>query len=75
MADKVSSRVWFGRRTFGWGLRPVRWQGWVVTGLYLLIVFMLARALAGHHTVLFVIALVVLTVAYAMIALATSDQR
>jgi hypothetical protein len=75
MADKVTSRVWFGRRSFGWGLRPVRWQGWVVTGLYLLFVFMLAHALAAHHMALFVIALVVLTVVYAMVALATSDDR
>jgi Mn2+/Fe2+ NRAMP family transporter len=75
MAEKVTSRVWFGRKTFGWGLRPVRWQGWMVTGLYLLLVFVLTRALAARHMAEFVIALVVLTVAYAMIALATSDQR
>jgi hypothetical protein len=71
MADKVTSRAWFGRKTFGWGLRPVSWQGWALTAFYLLLVFAIAHALAKHHAVLFVVALVVLTVAYATVTLAT----
>lgn len=75
MADKVTSRVWFGRRTIGWGLRPVRWQGWVLTALYIVLLYLAARTLAAHHMAFFVIALIVLTVAYAMVALATSSDR
>jgi len=71
MAGKVTRRVWFGRKTFGWGLRPASWQGWALTMLYVLLIFVIARALAKHHAVLFVLALVAVTVAYATIALAT----
>jgi hypothetical protein len=23
--------AWFAPRTFGWGVRPVTWQGWIAT--------------------------------------------
>ena len=75
MADKVTPRAWFGRKTFGWGLRPVSWQGWTLTACYLLLVLLIAHALAKHHAVLFVAALVVVTVAYATIALATRGDE
>jgi len=30
---------WFGpKQHFGWGWRPVRWQGWAVMGAYLLVI-------------------------------------
>ena len=67
----MAPRVWFGRKTFGWGLKPVSWQGWALTALYLLLALVLARTLAAHHMALFVIALVVLTAAYTTVALAT----
>ena len=75
MAGKVRSRAWFGRKTFGWGLRPASWQGWTLTAFYLLVIFVIARALAKHHAVLFVAALVVVTVAYATVALATRGDE
>ncbi len=65
-------REWFGRKRVGWGLRPVSWQGWVLTMLYLLIAYAAARALAAHHVVLFVIGLAVITAAYVLVAVATS---
>lgn len=27
-------RLWFARKTYGFGWVPVTWQGWLVTGLY-----------------------------------------
>jgi hypothetical protein len=69
------SRPWFGQRRVGWGLRPVSWQGWVLTALYLLVAYAAARALAAHHVALFVGAMVALTVAYVVVALATSRGR
>ena len=68
-------RPWFGQKRVGWGLRPVTWQGWVLTVLYLLIAYAAARELAAHHVALFVIGLGVLTVAYVLVALATSRGR
>lgn len=29
-------RGWFGPRQFGWGASPVTWEGWAVTGVFLL---------------------------------------
>ena len=68
-------RPWFGQRRVGWGLRPISWQGWLLTVLYLLVAFAAARALAAHHVVLFVIGLGAITAGYVAVALATSRDR
>jgi hypothetical protein len=46
-----------------------------VTALYGLLVYAVARALRVHHVGLFVAALLVLTVAFGVIAVATSRRR
>lgn len=33
---------WFKRKLFGWGWTPATWQGWVITGLYIVVVLMAA---------------------------------
>lgn len=66
---------WFGRRRSGWNFRPVSWQGWALTAVYGLLVYEAARTLRAHHVVLFVIALLALTAAYGVIAVATSRRR
>jgi hypothetical protein len=68
-------RPWFGQKRVGWGLRPISWQGWLLTVLYLLVAFAAARALAAHHVVLFVIGLGAITAGYVAVALATSRDR
>jgi hypothetical protein len=68
-------RPWFGQRRVGWGLRPISWQGWLLTVLYLLVAFAAARALAAHHVALFVIGLGAITAGYVAVALATSRDR
>lgn len=30
---------WFKRKLYGWGWIPVRWQGWLVVGIYVLLLF------------------------------------
>ena len=69
------SPAWFGRRRNGWNFRPASWQGWAVTALYGLLVYAAARAFRVHHVALFVIALLVLTVVFGIIAVATSRRR
>ncbi len=39
----LGEKVWFGPRRFGWGLSPVSVEGWVVTGVALLLSFVLGR--------------------------------
>lgn len=36
MTDK--KLYWFKRKRYGWGWVPVSWQGWILVGLYLLII-------------------------------------
>lgn len=30
---RLSREPWFGPKAFGWGLRPVSWQGWLLTAV------------------------------------------
>jgi hypothetical protein len=66
---------WFGSKRLGWGVRPVSWQGWALTGLYVVLALVLARMLAARHVALFLIALVALTAAYLVVAGLTSRAR
>lgn len=34
----MSSSYWFKRRRYGYGWIPVTWQGWLVVGVYLVVV-------------------------------------
>ena len=34
----MSSGYWFKRRRYGYGWIPVTWQGWLVVGVYLVVV-------------------------------------
>jgi hypothetical protein len=34
-------RYWFKRKIWGWGRIPVTWQGWFVTLLYVVLIFLL----------------------------------
>jgi uncharacterized membrane protein YphA (DoxX/SURF4 family) len=27
----IGEKAWFGPKSFGWGLTPVSWEGWVLT--------------------------------------------
>ena len=56
-------------------MRLTSWQGWAVTGLYVVLALLLARTLAARHVVLFIAALVVLTAAYLVVAGLTSRSR
>lgn len=29
-------RIWFKRKSYGWGWFPVTWEGWLTVGLYVL---------------------------------------
>ena len=71
----VPPRVWFGQKRIGWGARPVSWQGWALTVLYVALGYVAARMLAAHHVALFVTALVVLTAGYVLVVVATSSGR
>ena len=35
-------KLWFKRKRFGWGWYPSTWEGWLVTGGYLVLVLLIA---------------------------------
>jgi hypothetical protein len=69
----VAGRPWFGPRRYGWGLKPVSWQGWALTGAYVAAVFAGATTLATRQPWIFWTLLVLATVAYFLIANLTRD--
>jgi hypothetical protein len=40
---RMTSAPWFGPRRLGWGWRPLNWQGWAATGVFLVLVFAALR--------------------------------
>jgi hypothetical protein len=40
--ENSPEHYWFKRKTWGWGWYPATWQGWLVTVVYVLLIFILA---------------------------------
>ena len=55
-------------------MRPISWQGWLLTVVYMIAIYAAARLLATHHTTLFIGALVVITALYIAVAWFTRDE-
>jgi peptidoglycan/LPS O-acetylase OafA/YrhL len=34
----MAKKIWFKRRYYGWGWRPVSWEGWLTLGIYLMLI-------------------------------------
>lgn len=64
-----TEKLWFKRKLYGWGWTPNTWQGWAVTAVYLILIFLLSFALdknVGRKEVflIFVLPTIVLTFAF-----------
>jgi hypothetical protein len=35
----MDKKLWFKRKTYGWGWTPCTWQGWLCVAAYLVLVF------------------------------------
>ena len=64
---------WFGRKRFGWGLRPISWQGWLLTIAYVVIVVTLGATLASKQGWLFATSFAIATALYLLIAYLTKE--
>jgi hypothetical protein len=71
----MAGRPWFGPRRYGWGLKPVSWQGWVCTAAYLAAVLVLAITLATPQPWIFLTLLGTATVVYLLLANLTRAGR
>ena len=67
----MAGRPWFRPKRYGLGLTPISWQGWVLTGAYVVAVFALAVTLATPQPWIFWTLLVLATVAFFIIAFLT----
>jgi hypothetical protein len=61
----VGEKAWFGPRRFGWGLSPVSVEGWVVTGISVIAVVVVARRFPNRPVVRRIPALVLVAIAVA----------
>lgn len=68
---------WFKRKLYGWGWVPVRWQGWCVIFLYILLILGLMAAKedaipgnpdSGSNFLTFALPIIVLTILLIIIA-------
>jgi len=41
---------WFKRKLYGWGWTPVKWQGWALVLLYVLLILFVALSLGKNPT-------------------------
>ena len=65
--------AWFRRKRFGWGLRPISWQGWLLTIVYVAILVALGATIASSQGWLFVTAFAILTALYLLVAYLTKE--
>ncbi len=61
MSTQEGRRPWFGRKRYGWGLRPISWQGWALTIAYVAIAVTLGVTLASIQGWLFATLLIIVT--------------
>lgn len=39
-----SNKYWFKAKLYGWGWTPSTWQGWVITGVYIILAIIISSA-------------------------------
>jgi hypothetical protein len=66
-------RPWFRQRRYGLGFTPASWPGWVLTGAYVAVVFVLGTTLAESQPAVFWTVFGLATVAYLGVAFLTRD--
>ena len=71
---------WFKRKVYGWGWVPVTWQGWVVVGVYIVLVVGIARLspyttpLLGSSFYSVLLPFIILTILFVAITLKKGER-
>ncbi|PIP86825.1 hypothetical protein COW81_03520 [Candidatus Campbellbacteria bacterium CG22_combo_CG10-13_8_21_14_all_36_13] len=42
------NKYWFKRKLYGWGWTPATWQGWAITCLYIIFIFIFALTIDAN---------------------------
>ncbi len=69
---RITKKAWFGKRSFGWGYRPVSLEGWIVT--VVLLIAMLADFAYYRRTIISYAILAIILIIFWIIAWLTSDE-
>lgn len=72
-------KLWFKRKTYGWGWYPASWEGWAVTAIYTLVILSFAftideRSPLNEIFFTFVLPSVLLTVLFIRICYKTGEK-
>ena len=69
MRTGSSEKYWFPAKRYGWGWGPpTKWQGWVVLGIYVVVILLVGYLVPpGRHPVLFAAGLIIPTALFALI--------
>ena len=69
----MAGRPWFRSRRYGLGFTPASWQGWVLTGAYVVVLVVLGATLAASQPWVFWTVFGLATAGYLAVALLTRD--
>jgi hypothetical protein len=67
----VAKKPWFGERKYGWGFRPITWQGWVSVLVLILAIALDAIYLA--NTIFFIPALIAAVFIFLILSMLKSE--
>jgi hypothetical protein len=72
-------KLWFKRKSYGWGWSPATWQGWLAIVVYLILVTALSfnineTAPAQEIAITFIIPMIILTIILIGIAYITGEK-
>jgi len=72
-------KYWFKRKLYGWGWTPARWQGWIVTFVFVALILTFAFTVdegssANEFMFTFFLPIVLLTITFIRIAYKTGEK-
>jgi hypothetical protein len=65
--------IWFKAKTYGWGWCPCKWQGWIITLIFILLVSS-ASILIKEKPILFAVSLSILTLILLIICMLKGEK-
>ncbi|MEK9158141.1 MAG: hypothetical protein AAB638_03100 [Patescibacteria group bacterium] len=72
-------KLWFKRKTYGWGWTPATWQGWMLTVGYIVLILLFALTIDDGSPLrevvfTFIFPIVLLTVTFIRIVYKTGEK-
>jgi len=68
----VAKKPWFGERKYGWGFRPITWQGWV--SVLVLILAIALDAMYLTNTIFFIPVLIATVFIFLIVSMLKSEN-